>query len=81
MKTKTHKSSWPQAQSSEVQPVVLRRFGGDWKPLASPTTDVENAKAIAESEFEFGETRCVAAGVMDAEFHISEYRGNGRWLS
>jgi len=69
MLSKTRDYRYP--KDGEYQPVVLRRYGGDWQPLSQPTTDERLARSIAD-----GERTCddsiLAAGVMSADLVVRE---------
>ncbi|KKN74445.1 hypothetical protein LCGC14_0390650 [marine sediment metagenome] len=49
---------------TKFEPVILKKYGGDWLPLASPTSDLGLAKSIAMAPIINGD-KCIACGVMD----------------
>ena len=49
---------------TKFKPVVLKKYGGDWLQLASPTDDLGLAMSIAMAPIINGD-ECIASGVMD----------------
>ena len=58
-------------QTGEFQPVYLRRYGGNWIPLARPSQDEALAWEIAETK-RLSDDSIPAVGVLDGDLVVHE---------